>query len=103
MAEARQWTVGPDPDTGEVDEQALNEALFEAGVFLKRGGGGIIARAHRLRNPEIPSELYTESVTFQWLARSDTKPRAEEPSAEPVAVAAAPELEREPDPDPVAA
>lgn len=92
MAEARMWRVHPGED-GEVDEQALNKTLFEIGVMLRRGGGGVNLVANRRSVPEndheLPSERYTESVDVQWLARTDTRPRFEDvpppaASAEPI-------------------
>lgn len=90
MAEARDFRVHADPETGEVDEQKLAKVLYEIGVLLRLGGGGVTLLANRRRVPdhpaELPTERFTESVDVRWMARTDTPPRFEEvpppPSAE---------------------
>lgn len=97
MAEARDWRVHPDPDTGEVDEQQLNKNLLELGVMLRKGGGSAAIFTNRKRVPEnpheLPTERYTESVDIRWMARTDTAPRYEEA---PVAEAPAEPVVAEP-------
>ena len=96
MAEARDFRVHADPETGEVDEQKLAKVLYEVGVLLRLGGGGVTLLANRRRVPdhpaELPTERFTESVDVRWMARTDTPPRFEEV---PAVAAEAPEVDAE--------
>lgn len=96
MAQARQWTVHPD-ETGEVDKDALTEALYEASVFLRRGGGAVAMQAIRHRDGDGP-EHFTSHVVVQWMARTDSVPRFDEPdvSQPPAEKPEAPVVEPEP-------
>jgi hypothetical protein len=100
MAQARQWTVPPDSETGEVDQELLGAALYDAGVMLRRAGGMVGMQAIRLQ-VDGPEHVTTH-VVVQWHARTDSKPRFEEsaapaPAAEPVEDPDEPENPAEPE------
>lgn len=103
MAQARRFTVGPD-ETGTVDVEALDEALFDARVFLRRLGGAVQVIAVRGEYDDAPGEFFTSHVVFEYLLTTRGKPRFEEsdapaPPADPVVPSEA-ELEPLPLPDP---
>lgn len=100
MAQARNWFVEPDPETGEVDPEDLQGALFECAVFLMRAGGATQQMAIRKEDPTRPGVFFTESVVIQWVARTDTQPQ---PEKAPKADVPEEPVKLEPEPEPVAA
>jgi hypothetical protein len=91
----RRWMVRPDPETGVANRQDIVEALMDGEALLARAGGGLTILTYRVPT-EVPGEMETEAVLFEWRDRTDAKPQPEQPQPKPSTVT----VERQPDPTP---
>jgi hypothetical protein len=91
----RRWMVRPDPETGVASRQEIVEALMDGEALLARAGGGLTILTYRVPT-NVPGEMETEAVLFEWRDRTDAKPQPESQQPLPAQVT----VERVDDPTP---
>lgn len=73
----RRWAVYAQPN-GEVDRKELIDALMDGEALLWRGGGVLTVLPAR-QPTDLPGEMITTAVVFEWKDRTDARPQPEQP------------------------
>ena len=64
--EKREWTVFPNPNTGEIDAGELAETMLDGAALLRRVGGVFQATAIRVRDGD--GNFWNEGIRINWVS-----------------------------------
>ncbi len=87
----RRWAVRAD-EGSTVDRNEVVAAFMDGEAMLWRGGGVLTVLPHRVPT-DLPGEMVTVAVVFEWKDRTDARSQPEVASPQPAAVAPAPVVE----------